>query len=104
MAHLCLNEIGGNNFAAVSVEERESGAERGERDTPDDALSNDTPPAGLCFVNGLIEEVVEQERFKILVLLVRGGDVTEEDGLDNAAATPHLRNAGVVEVPAHLES
>ncbi len=100
--YLSLQEIGRDNLAAVSVEERERCAERRERDTPDDALSDDAPPTGLGLVHSLVEEVVEQKRFKLEVLVVSGSDVTKEDRLDDAATTPHLGNARIVQVPSHL--
>lgn len=99
---LRLDEVGRDDLAAVAVEEGEGSGESGERNTPDDALSNDTPPTRLSLVEGLVEEVVEQEGFETLVLGVGSGDVAEEDGLDNATTTPHLSNASIVEVPALL--
>ena len=45
---------------------------------------------------GLVEEVVEEERLDLDVLLVCRGDVTKEDTLDDTTATPHLSDAGVV--------
>lgn len=53
-------------------------------------------------LTGLVEKVVEKEVLELGVLLVRGRDVTEEDGLDDAASAPHERDAGVVEVPLVL--
>ena len=102
--HLRLEDVRGDDLAAVAVEEREGGGEGGGGDAPENGLRNDAAPAGLRLVRGLVEEVVEEERLEVRRLLVRGGDVTEEDGLDDAAAAPHARNAGVVEVPAELSN
>lgn len=102
MAYLGLEEVGGDDLAPVAVEECKRCAECGDGDTPDHRLRDDAPPAGLRLVDSLVEEVVEQQRLELVVLLVRSGDVTEEDGLDDAAASPHLRDTGVVEVPVEL--
>lgn len=78
-AHLRLNKIGRDDLAPVTVEECQSSAEGRQRNTPDDALGDDSPPAGLRLVDSLLEEVVEKEGFKILFALVGLGDVAEED-------------------------
>ena len=103
VTHLALQQVGGQDLAAVTVEEREGSAEGRKGNAPDDGLGHDAPPAGLRLVDGLVEEVIEEQRLKVLGLLVCGGDVTEEDRLDDATTTPHLSNAGVVEVPAKLQ-
>ena len=100
--HLCLQKVSGDNLAPVTVEESKRGAERRGGDTPEGSLGVDTPPAGLGFVNGFVEEVVEEEGLEAGILDVGGGDVTEEDRLDDATTTPHPGNTGVVEVPVEL--
>ena len=100
---MSLEEVSGDNLAPVTIEEGKSSGESGGGDTPEDGLGDDATPAGLCLVDGLVEEVVEEQRLKVLRLLVGRGDVTEEDRLDDATTTPHLSNAGVVEVPAKLQ-
>ena len=101
-AHLRLEDVGGHDLAAVAVEERKSGREGGSRDTPEDGLRDDATPTRLRLVDGLVEEVVEEQRLEVAVLLVRSGDVAKEDRLDDATATPHARNARVVQVPVKL--
>ena len=49
---LCLEKVGRNNLAAVSIEEGESSAERGSRNAPENGLGDDTSPAGLGLVGG----------------------------------------------------
>ena len=78
---LGLDEVGGDDLAAVAVEEREGGGECGRGDTPEDGLRDDATPAGLRLVDGLVEEAVKEQGLKVLGLLVRGSDVTEEDAL-----------------------
>merc|ERR1711939_688658 len=51
-------------------------------------------------MNSLIKEVIKQEVLQIRVRAVRLCDVLEEDGADDAAAAPHERNLGLVELPA----
>ena len=48
---LCLEEVCGHDLAAVAIEEGESGAEGGCRDTPKNGLGNDTSPARLSLVS-----------------------------------------------------
>jgi hypothetical protein len=76
-----LEQVGGNNSTAVPVEESESSAEGRSGDTPEDSLGDDAPPSGLCIVDSLVEEVVEEEGFEFRVLPVRFGNVTKEDTL-----------------------
>jgi len=52
LTYLGLDKVGGDDFAAVAVEEGEGGAKRRGRDTPEDSLSNDPPPSWLSCVNG----------------------------------------------------
>lgn len=101
-AYLSLDEVGRDDFAPVTIEECQGGAERGGGDTPEDSLSDDAPPTGLSLVHSLVEEVVEEQRLEARVLLVRRRDVTEEDRLDDTTTTPHARNTSVVQVPAEL--
>ena len=49
---LCLENVRGNDLTAVAVEERERGREGRCRDTPEDGLGDDTPPAWLCLGDG----------------------------------------------------
>lgn len=49
---LGLEDVGRNDLGPVAVEEGESSGEGGRGDTPEDGLSDDTPPAGLSLVHG----------------------------------------------------
>ena len=49
--YLCLKEVRRHNLAPVTIEESQSRAEGGCRDTPKNGLSNDTPPARLRLMN-----------------------------------------------------
>lgn len=99
---LSLEQVGGQVLGAVAVEPRESGREGGGRDTKLSSLGDDVSPAGLGRVDGLVEEVVEEEVGEVVVLAVSGSDVLEEDGADNAATTPHEGDGRLVELPAVL--
>ena len=99
---MSLEEVSGDNLAPVTIEEGKGSGESGGGDTPETSLGNDSPPAGLSLVNSLVEEVVEEQRLKVAVLLVRSGDVAKEDRLDDATAAPHARNTRVVQVPVEL--
>lgn len=99
---LSLEEVGGNHFTPVTIEEGKGSRESGGGNTPEASLSDDTPPSGLCFVNSLVEEVVEEQRLEVLVLLVSGSDVTKEHTLDDTSTSPHTSNASVVQGPVQL--
>ena len=49
---LGLEEVGRDDLAAVTIEEGKSGAECGGGDTPEDGLSDNSPPTGLGLVDG----------------------------------------------------
>ena len=98
LVYLSLEEVSGDNFAPVTVEEGKGSRESGSGDTPEDGLSDHTSPARLCGVDSytqtsdrlqpqwtcirtLVEEVVEEQRLEVLVLLVGGSDITKEHTL-----------------------
>ena len=86
---LSLEEIGREILGAVAVEPRERGAESWCGNAKECSFGNDVAPTGLGFVDGLVEEVVEEEVLECRVVAVRRGDVFEEDGPDDASSTPH---------------
>lgn len=49
---LGLEDVGRNDLAPVTVQERKGRRESGSGDTPENGLSDDTPPAGLSLVDG----------------------------------------------------
>jgi hypothetical protein len=49
---LSLKDVSGDDLAPVTVQEGQSCREGRGGDTPEDGLSDDTPPARLCFVDG----------------------------------------------------
>jgi hypothetical protein len=115
---LCLQQVGWEVLRAVSVVEAERGAESGSWDTPERALGNDADiglavsttsthryllsPSGLCGVDSLVEEVVEEQVLEVGVGPVCLGDVLEEDGSDDATTAPHESNLGLVQLPLVL--
>lgn len=99
---LGLEQVGGQVLGAVAVEEAERSAEGRSGDTPEGTLGDDVPPAGLGLVDGLVEEVGEEEVLEVGVLAVSAGDVLQEDGADDAATTPHEGDLGLLELPAVL--
>lgn len=96
---LSLEEVGGEVLGPVAVKEGQSGAEGGSGHAPESTLGDNVSPAGLGFVNGLVEEVVEEEVLEVGVGSVRLGDVLQEDGADDTSTTPHESNLGLVELP-----
>lgn len=99
---LGLQQVGGQSLGAVAVVEAEGGAEGGSGDTPEGTFADNASPALLGVVDGLVEEVVEEEVLEIGVVAVGLGDVLQEDGADNATTAPHEGNGGLVELPAVL--
>jgi hypothetical protein len=101
---LSLEEVGRHDLTTVAVEEGKRSAKGRGRDTPENGLSDDATPAGLCLVDGLVEEVVEQKRLELGGLGVGCRNITKEDGLDDATTTPHAGNTSVVQVPLEVLS
>ncbi|KAI6759042.1 hypothetical protein HG531_014038 [Fusarium graminearum] len=99
---LSLEKVGGEVLGAVTVEPRQGGGEGGSRDTKKGGLGNNVSPTGLGLVDGLVEEVVEQEVLEVRLAAVGVGDVLEEDGSDDAATSPHKGDGRLVELPAVL--
>ena len=99
---LRLQQIGRQILRPDTIVERQGRAESGRRDPPEGALGDDVAPAGLRVVDSLVEEVVEEQVLEVRVGAVGLGDVLEEDGADDAAAAPHERDLGLLELPAVL--
>lgn len=99
---LGLQQVGGQVLGAVAVVEAEGGGEGRQRNTPEGRLADNVTPAGLGLVDGLGEEVIEQQVLKVGVVAVSVGDVLQEDGADNATTAPHEGNGRLVELPAVL--
>lgn len=93
---------GGQSLGPVSVKERQGGRVSGDGDSPEGGLGDDPPPSGRSLLDGRLEEVVEQQRLELVVLLEGLGDVGQEDRLDDTTTSPHLGDTGVVQVPTVL--
>ena len=99
---LGLEKVGWEVLGPVTVEEGKGGGEARSWETPESTLGDDVSPAWLSLVNGLVEEIVEEEVLKVWVAAVGAGDVLQEDGTDNATTTPHEGDLWLVELPAVL--
>ena len=99
---LRLEQVGGEVLGAVSIKPRQGGAEARGGDTEEGGLGDDVSPPGLRGVDGLVEEVGEEEVLELRVGAVGLGDVLEEDGADDAAAAPHEGDGWLVELPLVL--
>ena len=99
---LGLEHVGGEVLGAVAVVEGKGGAEGRGGDTPEGTLGDNVAPAVLGGVDGVVEEVVEEEVLKVGVAAVGLSDVLEEDRADDAATTPHEGDLGLLELPAVL--
>ena len=99
---LGLQQVGGQVLGAVAVVEAEGSGEGRQRDTPESGLADHVAPAALGGLDGLLEEVVEQQVLEVGVVAVSVGDVLQEDGADNAATAPHQSDGGLVQLPAVL--
>ena len=76
---LGLQEVGRQILGSITVIEAKRGAECRCRDTPQCAFAYNVPPTWLRLVNCLVEEVVEQQVFKVGVFAIRSGNVLEEN-------------------------
>ena len=99
---LGLEHVGWEVLGSETVVEGERGGEGWCWDTPESTLGDDVTPAWLRLVDGLVEEVVEQQVLEVWVGAVGLGDVLEENRADDAATTPHQGDLGLLELPAVL--
>ena len=97
---LGLEEVGGQVLAPVAVVEAQCGAEGWRGNSPERTLGHNVSPPGLGAVDGLGEEIVEEEVLKIGVVAVGVGNVLEEDRSDDAPTTPHEGDGGLVQLPS----
>jgi hypothetical protein len=65
---LSLQQARGQPLAPIPVEKGERGAKSRGRDSKTNGLGDNVAPGLLGFVNCLIEEVVKQQVFQLLVL------------------------------------
>jgi hypothetical protein len=99
---LCLEKVGRQVLGPVAVEEGQSSAESWGGDTPKRALGDNVAPSSLSVVDGLVEEVVEEQVLEVWVGAESLGDVLEEDRADDAASAPHEGNLWLLELPTVL--
>jgi hypothetical protein len=94
---LALDKVGWENVTPVTIKEGQGSGKGWDRDTPESSLSNNTPPSGLCLVNGynsvsttspensiiltVLEKVVKEQTLQFWVLLIGYGDVVQEHTL-----------------------
>lgn len=76
---LGLDQGSGQLLSSVTVEEGQGGGEGRDGDTPQGGLGDDSPPSGLGVLDGVLEEVIEQQGLELGVLLEGLGDIGQED-------------------------
>ena len=96
---LSLEQVGGQVLGSVAIEEGKGSGEGWHWDAPLDGLGNNVSPAWLGRVNGLVEEIVEEQVLEVWVLTISVGDVLQEDRSDDAATSPHEGDGGLIQLP-----
>lgn len=91
---LGLDQGSGQLLSSVTVKEGQGGGEGRDRDTPQGGLSHDSPPSGLGGLDGVLEEVIEQEGLELGVLLEGLGDVGQEDARIGGISKWSTRGSG----------
>jgi hypothetical protein len=99
---LGLKKVGRQVLGPVTIIEGQSSGEGGCWDTELNTLGDGASPTGLGVVDGSLEEVIEEQVLEVRLSAVSLGDVCKENGANNATATPHEGNSGVVELPLVL--
>ena len=99
---LGLEEVGRKASPAVAVAIGQRRAEGRSRDPQLDGLANHAAPGGLVLIDRLEEEGVEQQVVQVRSIGEGIPYSLEEASPDNAAASPHQRDAAVIEVPVVL--
>jgi hypothetical protein len=87
---LGLDQGSGQLLGSVTVEEGQGGGVGWDGDTPQGGLGDDSPPSGLGGLDGVLEEVVEQQGFELGVLLECLGDVGQEDAMGETDERPQF--------------
>ena len=96
---LSLEHVGWQILGSIAIVPAQSSSESRSWDTPQSTFANDVSPSRLSLVNGLVEEVIEQQIFQVRIVAVCAGDVLEKDRSDDAATSPHQCNRWLVELP-----
>jgi hypothetical protein len=99
---LSLQQVRRKILGSVSIVEAQSSAESRGGDTPKGTLADDVSPSVLSLVDGLVEEIIEQQVLEIGVVSVCMCDIFQENGSNDAATTPHESNGRLVELPLVL--
>ena len=76
---LGLEQVGWEILGTVTVEPAQGSGESGGWDTEKSSLGDDISPTRLGLVDGLVEEVTEEQVLEVVVCAVGGGDILQED-------------------------
>ena len=99
---LSLQKICRQILGSIPVIEAQSGAEGGCRNTPESTFAHDISPSWLSLVDGLVEEVVEEQVLQFRISSICSSDVFQENRADDTSSTPHESNRWLVELPVVL--
>lgn len=94
-----MQKVGRQVLGPVPIVETEGSRETWGWDTELDTLDNSSPPAGLCSVDGILEEFVEQQVLEVGLGAVGLGDIRKENRADDTPTTPHEGDGRVVQLP-----
>src|SRR5664279_297834 len=99
---LRLQQVRGQARGPVTVEERQRRAESRRRHAELDGTDDAASPGRLILQQCGGEELVEQQVFKLRVIVKGNLDLAKELAADDAAAAPHESDAAEVEIPLVL--
>ncbi len=72
---LGLEQVSGEILGTITIEPAESSAEGWGWYAEKCGFRDDISPAGLCLVNSLVEEIIEEEILKVWVVAVCRSDI-----------------------------
>src|ERR1041385_2456572 len=96
---LSLQQVRGEPLASIGIVEGQGGAERRHGNAFFRRGGNDVTPRFLSLLDRLLEERVEQQIYEFRMFVVGFFDFAEECAADDATATPHQRDAAVIQIP-----
>jgi len=76
---LGLEQVGWEILGTVTIEPAQGSGESGCWDTEKSSLGDNISPTRLSLVDGLVEEVAEEQVLEVVVCTVGGGDILQED-------------------------
>ncbi len=96
---LCLQQVGRQATAAIAIVESQGSTHGRHRNAHLNGRGDHSAPGCLCFLDGVLEERVDEQVLQLRIFVKRFLYLAEEGRTNNTTAAPHQGDAAIVQVP-----